>query len=531
MGAVHKEIAMKKLFYVILVIGFISAGVFAQPELDGTFGSGGKSVIVSNFLAFADDIAIQPDNKIILAAPCRTLDIPLVPFCLTRVNEDGTMDSAFKGGVPNTSLGGVFTSFAPMGSGAVRGIAIQSDGKVIAAGSAPGAGSGQDVALVRYNPDGSLDTSFGTGGMVFTLISGVDDRAEKMALQPDGKIVVVGYSGSDQFVARYQPDGTLDSSFGTGGIAKTSLAKGASIALQPDGKIITGGISGVGYLLTRTNSDGSPDNSWDGDGVLNVPASGNLGLGFRSIGLQLDGRVVALGEGNIIYRFNADGSLDTSFDGDGSRPALDGTNKVPYSLLVSAGGKITVAGTGIPPACSFGFPCPTPDLSFFTARYKQDGSPDTSFSDDGYLGINVGSAFSSPFNGARAIAMDSIGRVVVGGVSSSCCNRTYWETPRFSAMRLAAPQPRPVSVSGRVTDANGNGVSGVTVSTQSGLSARTSPFGFYTLNNVQTNRTYIFSVRSKTDMAFGKRTILVDDQITGLDFIGEQLGSARSKSK
>ena len=516
---------MKKLFCVILITGFLCAGVFAQPELDATFGSGGKSIVVSNFLAFADDIAIQPDNKIILAAPCRTMDIALVPFFLARMNENGTMDSTFKGGVPNTSLGGVFTSFAPMGSGTVRGIAVQSDGKVLAAGSAPGAGSGQDVALVRYNPDGSLDSSFGTGGIVFTLISGVDDRAEKMAFQPDGKIVVVGYSGSDQFIARYQPDGALDSSFGTGGIAKTSFAKGASIALQPDGKIITGGISAVGYLLTRSNSDGSPDTSWDGDGVLGVPASGNLGLGFRSIGLQLDGRVVALGEGNIIYRFNTDGSLDTSFDGDGSRPALNGSNKTPYSLLVSAGGKITAVGTGIPPACSFGFPCPTPDLLFFTARYRPDGSLDTGFSDDGYLDINVGAAASSPFNGARAIAVDSVGRVVVGGVSSSCCNRTYWETPRFSAMRLAAPQPRPVSVSGRVTDANGNGVSGVTVSTQGGLSARTTPFGYYTLNNVETNRTYIFSVRSKTDMAFGKRTILVDDQISNLDFVGEQLDS------
>jgi uncharacterized delta-60 repeat protein len=516
---------MKKLFYSFLVIGFLSAAVFAQPELDATFGTGGKSVVVSNFLAYADAIAIQPDNKIILASSCRTLDIPLVPFCLVRVNEDGTMDSAFKGGVPNTSLGGVFTSFPPGGSGIVRGIAIQNDGKIIAAGSGPGAGSGQDVALVRYNADGSLDTSFGTGGIVFTLISGVDDRAEKLALQPDGKIVIVGTAGSTEFVARYLPDGTLDSSFGTGGMTTILVAVGSSIALQPDGKIVAGGSGGSGYLLTRLNSDGSPDTSWDGDGILTVPASGNLGLGFRSIGLQLDGRVVALGEGNIIYRFNTDGSLDTSFDGDGSRPALSGTNKTPYSLLVSASGKITVVGTGIPPACSFGFPCPNPDLLFFTARYRPDGSLDTGFSDDGYLDVNVGAAVSSPFNGARAIAVDPVGRVVVGGVSSSCCNRTYWETPRFSAMRLAAPQPRPVSVSGRVTDANGNGVSGVTVSTQGGLSARTTPFGFYTLNNVETNRTYVFSVRSKTDMAFGKRTILVDDQLTGLDFVGEQLDS------
>jgi uncharacterized delta-60 repeat protein len=515
---------MKKIFYVLLVIGFISAGVFAQPELDATFGTGGKSAVISNFLGFADDIAIQPDNKIIFAAPCRTLDVALIPFCLTRMNEDGTLDSTFKGGTPAISAGGVFTSFTPGGSGLVRGITLQNDGKVLAVGSGPG---NQDVVLIRYNPDGSLDPAFGSGGMVITAVSGAADRAEKAALQPDGKIVIVGNYGDFQFVARYLSDGTLDNSFGAGGIVKTIIPSvGSSIALQLDGKIVAGGRDGSGYTLARLNSDGSPDTSWDGDGIVNVAGAGSLG--FRSVGLQLDGRVVALGDGNIIYRFNGDGSLDTSFDGDGSRAALSGTNKQPYRLMVSAGGKIMVVGTGIPPACSFGFPCPDPGLLFFTARYQPDGSLDTGFSDDGYLDVNVGAAISAPFNGARAVAMDSIGRVVVGGASSSCCNRTYWESPRFSAMRLAAPQPRPVSVSGRVTDANGNGVSGVTVSTQSGLSARTSPFGFYTLNNVETNRTYVFSVRSKTDMAFNKRTILVDDQISGLDFIGEQPAASRT---
>jgi uncharacterized delta-60 repeat protein len=363
---------------------------------------------------------------------------------------------------------------------------------------------------------------------VVTLVSGIDDRAEKLALQPDSKILVVGYSGSNLIVARYLPDGTLDSSFGTGGISTTTFATGASIALQPDGKILVGGVSGFGYLIARLNSNGSPDASWAGDGVLDVPAAGNLGRGFSSIGLQPDGRAVVLGERNIIYRFNTDGSLDTSFDGDGSRTALNGTNKQVYSLLLSASGKITVVGTGIPPACSFGFPCPDPGLMFFTARYRPDGTPDTDYSADGSLDVNVGGMMGSGYNGARTIAVDSIGRVVVGGVSSSCCIRTYWETPRFSAMRIAAPAARPVSISGRVMDANGNGISNVTVSTQGGLSTRTTPFGYYTLSNVPTNRTYTFSVRSKSDVVFNKRTILVDDQISGLDFFGESVVESRT---
>src|ERR1044072_320330 len=109
-----------------------------------------------------------------------------------------------------------------------------------------------------------------------------------------------------------------------------SLARGSSIALQSDGKLVSGGSGGAGGLLARFNSDGTPDPSWNGSGVLSVSGSG----GFRSIGIQADGRVTALGTANIIYRFNPDGSPDTSFDGDGSRAAFSGTNKTPYSISV-----------------------------------------------------------------------------------------------------------------------------------------------------------------------------------------------------
>src|ERR1044072_8760565 len=234
-------ILMKNLFWCILIIvAFPAAGVFAQTNLDPAFGASGRSVVIANFLAFTEDMAVQPDNKIILASSCRTIDNPQVPFCLTRMNEDGSIDGTFSGG-GNPVPSGVFTTFSG-GSGMVRGIAIQNDGKVIAVGTGPG--NGGDVVLVRYNSDGSLDSSFGTAGIVFTTVTGAADSAEKAALQPDGKIVVVGYGGSDQFAARYLPDGTLDKSFGTGGIFLTSLARGSSIALQSDGKIVSGGSGG-----------------------------------------------------------------------------------------------------------------------------------------------------------------------------------------------------------------------------------------------------------------------------------------------
>src|ERR1700755_650464 len=119
------------LCLLVIVCGLTAAS--AQTNLDPAFGSSGRSVVVANFLAAADDIAVQSDNKIILASSCRTLDIPLVPFCLTRLNEDGSVDTTFKGGA-NPVPSGVFTTFSG-GGGVVRGIAVQSDGKVIAVGS------------------------------------------------------------------------------------------------------------------------------------------------------------------------------------------------------------------------------------------------------------------------------------------------------------------------------------------------------------------------------------------------------------
>jgi uncharacterized delta-60 repeat protein len=247
-----------------------------------------------------------------------------------------------------------------------------------------------------------------------------------------------------------------------------------------------------------------------------------LANGIPAVSVQPDGRVVALSSEKSIYRFNTNGSPDTTFDGDGIRTAaLQGSGIQVFDMAVSASGRITVVGSQ-----AFVLHTGGPWWQYLTARYTPDGSPDTSYSGDGYLDFDIGTFHN---DGATAVAFDTVGRTVIGGFSAQGSAAVPYENPIYSAARVLAPPVKSVSVSGRVTDASGNGVSGVTVSTQGGLSARTTPFGYYTLNNVETNRTYVFSVRSKTDMAFNKRTILVDDQLTGLDFIGEQLDSARPK--
>jgi uncharacterized delta-60 repeat protein len=501
---------MKKLFCAILITGFISAGVFAQPELDTTFNSTGIQTVSFGINASGAKVAVQPDNKIVLAGSC-------VPSssqqCVARYNEDGSLDTTFgqQGFLVNFGISSSLTA------------ALQSDGKIVA-GSTKRVDNFPtytiNIALARYTADGSLDSSFGGGNVFITGVGMGLASPQAMVIQSDGKIVIVGTStswstfpttGDMGWVIRYLPDGTPDTSFGNnglrniGGIQPFNQSACTSVAIQPDGKLLLGirKTTGTGpYMLQRWNADGSPDPTWGGgDGIVDLPAGNSM----SNVRVMPDGRIVGIINSKSIYRFNPDGSLDTSFDGDGSRP-LTGLTSTPYDLAVSASGKLTMVG-----------PQPNGSATRISIyKLKADGSVETGFGDNGLLSI------SNPLDPASDIvstscAFDSQGRLVVGGRAIATPNR-------FIALRLVAPPVMPVSVSGRVTDVNGNGVANATVSTQ-GSSAQTSPFGYYTLNNVQTNRTYIFSVRARNGAAFNKRTILVDDNLTGIDFVGVQIDS------
>ena len=491
-------------------------GVSAQPELDATFAGGGKTTIVFGATASADDLAIQPDNKIVLVSSCFHISLGSFPFCAIRLNADGSIDDTFRT-FPTSS--GVYTAFGTD----VTGVALQSAGKIVAVGYS-GTSSG-NVAMLRYNTDGSLDSSFGSGGTVITDInSGSDDRARKVLIQPDGKILVVGTTANTQFVARYLSTGLLDGTFGTGGVAKTVIAgsstSGVSIALQPDGKILAGGGTSTSFLLTRLTSDGMPDSTWDGDGIVTIGSAGSFeDQGFRSVAVQRDGRVVAVGHTNILYRFNANGSPDTSFDQDGSRQALGNPSASPRDVVVGAGGRITVVGeknlvAGVP-------------FLYLTARYLPDGSPDPSYSDDGLLDIDVMSGGS---DGAWTTGIDSLGRVVIAGRSANGTVQNPFETAVFSVARLSAPSVV-VSVSGRVTGPDGSPVSNALLRTQDAagnyLTSRSSPFGYYRFD-LPIGHAYTISVTSKR-FTFANRVVSVGDEITDFDFVGASFDGVTSK--
>jgi uncharacterized delta-60 repeat protein len=305
----------------------------ADGSLDSAFGNKGE--VQTKFVgssAYAYALALQADGKILLAGKVNST------FEILRYNSDGSLDSTFG------NKGKVSTSF-PQGAAEIRSLALETVGgvtKIVAAGDVI-TSSSFAFALAGYNLNGSLDTSFGSGGLVVTNMTGrFDNTLDGIAgaVQGDGKIVVAGEtaqaSGEPEFaLARYNTDGGLDATFGSGGLVFTSFGFFAAVhavALQPDGKIVAAGVGRASgsvtdyqhFALARYNSDGSLDTSFGRAGMVLSPST-IIGAS-NGVAIEADGKIMAAGRGsNLIVavsgaalaRYNPDGSLDTTFGTDG----------------------------------------------------------------------------------------------------------------------------------------------------------------------------------------------------------------------
>jgi uncharacterized delta-60 repeat protein len=279
------------------VVRFTSYGTY-----DSTFGNpnqlGRATADLGSPYDFAYALALQPDGKILLGGHSRGVSDD--DFALFRFKSDGTPDPKFgaNGKAPLQQI----TS----GDDGVNALALQPDGQIIAAGYG-NPGTGKIFAVARYNTNGSLDNSFGTAGSSVQSIGGQEDAANAVAVQPDGKIVLAGYSfdGSKNHFAllRYTADGKqLDTTFGMGGkvvTPSTTNDRATGLALQPDGKIVVAGSSDDGaknsFEIARYNPSGSLDTSFGSGGIIRAPldASGAAAYGMA---LQPDGKIVAAGE-------------------------------------------------------------------------------------------------------------------------------------------------------------------------------------------------------------------------------------------
>ena len=323
-------------------------------SIDTSFEDDGKILRDFGINDSAEVVRVQLDGKIVVGGYSQPTGNYL--WTIARYNFNGAFDSSFgSNGIVTTS----FTSNLSV----VKSIELQLDGKIIAIGYRQSGGQ-DDVALARYNPDGSLDTTFSTDGIVTTPIGGSNDRGMVVVLQADGKIVVLGdfdAGGQDKiFLVRYNSDGSLDGSFGSGGKVTTQIDgydRGNAIAIQPDGKIVVSGLTNITTSLdtyiARYNSNGTLDDVFGNNGkVIKSFVSGNDGA--SSMVLQQDGKIVlggfedtgVSGTDFALRQFNNDGTLDSSFGTIGSYVTPIGSgNDVITSIILQNDKKILAAGS------------------------------------------------------------------------------------------------------------------------------------------------------------------------------------------
>jgi uncharacterized delta-60 repeat protein len=352
---------------------FALARYHSNGALDPSFGSGGK--VVTDFDPAhrdqANAIAVQADGKIIAAGFTSFLgsdDNTDYAFALARYHADGALDLSFGNGgkvVTNLSNPSGFNTYYRE---SINAIAIQNDGRIVVTGAGfLNIAQSMDFTTVRYNSDGSLDNSFGTGGRVFSNFSNpnpteANDSAGEVFLQGDGKILVAGRVHHLAFgygLARYNRDGSPDLSFGQGGQLTTSVPRQASgnasketaMAVQADGRILIGGFArnnDVNYFaLSRYQASGAPDAAFGNGGQVTVNVSGAI----RSLKIQSDGRIIAAGTASEnagdfrLARFQTDGSLDESFMG-GSSVTTDfsGNADQLFSSAIQSDGKLIAVG-------------------------------------------------------------------------------------------------------------------------------------------------------------------------------------------
>ena len=337
----------------------------------------------------------------------------------------GDLDTTFNATGYNVSdINGIDEAYA---------ITVQSDGKIVAAGYSTGAA--KQFALARYTSSGSLDLTFGSGGKISTPIGSGDAIANAVAVQSDGKIILAGSSlnGAAKSVftlARYiSTTGTLDPSFGTGGIVTTSLSLGAdmvhALALQSDGKIVVAGEANAQFAVARYTITGTLDTAFNGTGLVTTTVVGANNIAHAVLIQPADGKIVLVGEvdpgGNndfALVRYTSTGTLDGTF-GSSGKTVTDfsaGTNDIAYAAALQADGKIVAAGS-----------INSSGTDFAVARYTSSGLLDATFGSGGLISTTLGSTADE----AHGVVVQGNGKIVVGGWSTQGTRKLDFALARY----------------------------------------------------------------------------------------------------
>ncbi|PYE53229.1 delta-60 repeat domain-containing protein, partial [Deinococcus yavapaiensis] len=408
--------------------------VLSAGALDPTFGSSGKVITpVGSGGSVAFALARQPDGKLVTAGYAWNQgSLNGMDFALARYNSNGTLDTTFgTNGKVTTNLG-----FA---DDLARAVAVQPDGKILAAGAAWD-GQYSDLALARYNSNGTLDTTFGTNGRVVMPIGSGEDYAAALVVQPDGKILVAGtatdeWTAEDFTLVRFNSDGTLDSTFGSAGVVTTnfdfsgssfSSDVATSLVLQPDGKLIAAGRTVLTdwdnnattrVALARYTPNGTLDATFGSGGILTT----SIGAGDDSISalaLQPDGKLVAAGRTSngseydfALIRYTPSGTLDSTFGSSGVVTTDLGGTDTASALALQPDGKLVAVGqtyNGV-------------SWNFALARYATSGTLDSTFGSSGKVTTSIGAVYDS----ATALVLEPDGKIVAAGQTNNGTNSSF----------------------------------------------------------------------------------------------------------
>lgn len=426
---------MKKLALSFSTLLVFVTSVFSFPGLlDPFFGNGGvsKAQLGKNSYDQVFAAALQSDGKLIVAGDSSsdsgTFSGEPNNLLISRVNVDGTLDTSFgSNGVATKRLGN---------STRANSVVVQPDGKIVVGGYTlvdMGSPTGfvSVFMLARFNSNGSADNSFGTGGVVITSfmdISGMRSQVMAVGLQADGKIVAGGttFLSSANPVAmavtRYNSDGSLDTGFdGDGRVLvdyATSRTRANALAIQSDGKILIGGYAGdsvatiLDFAIARLNTNGSLDTGFDGDGKTTTSFTGTRST-IYGLALQSDGKIAAVGSSQnvsdrdiVLARYNTDGTLDTSFDFDGRVTTIIGDD-FPSGIAIQSNGKLVVSG--------FSVANQTTPAAMLSVRYNTDGLLDNTYNATGYVTTSVPDRLAR----ANALAIRPDGKIVLAGLSTN----------------------------------------------------------------------------------------------------------------
>lgn len=402
-----------------LVLMCFTIAAASPGDLDATFS--GDGLQTTNFTGSWNDaiwdIALQPDGKIVAVGTRFYQDnwATSQNFAIARYNINGALDATF------SSDGRQLTDFG--GVDAARAVAIQTDGKIVAGGEKCTLTFGCILALARYNPNGSLDTTFNwTGKKVVSFGTATNASFAGLAIQADGKIVAAGSistgSNTDFSVYRLNANGSLDTTFSGDGKVSIGFGTGRNdlagrLVLQGTKIVVEGdtcdsAFKNCNWAIARLKSDGGLDTTFSGDGKQVTDFGGDDHA--MGIALQSNGKIVVVGgkyaadwstASMALARYNANGSLDTTFNATGKKVVSFGTFAVGEDVVVQGDGKIAAAG----------YLSNSTQSNFVMARMYSGGSLDTTFSGDGRVTID----FDSARNWAYTMARQTDGKYVLGG--------------------------------------------------------------------------------------------------------------------